>query len=314
MPPARVLATGLNVVDILVRLPHAVRPGDKHPVDDLVVQGGGPACNAACIVASLGFPTAFLARMGHDTLSEIARSELRRCGVLETRLIDDPDARPAVSVIEIDPATGERTIFYNLKGYRPLAAADITDDRFGAPDLVLVDGYEPLAAREMLRRARLAGVPSVLDLESGPPEALLDLIALGTDVILPRAAAAHCTGRPDPQHALRDLAPKSPATLVVTDGPRGCWALAQGALLHQPAFPAHAVDTTGCGDAFHGAYAAARLLNWPLPLRLEFAALIASRVAAHHGGRAYLPTRASLLASDLAPLSPALRHALQDLP
>ena len=137
-------------------------------------------------------------------------------------------ALAAVSVIEVDPTTGERTIFYNLKGYRPLAPADITDQRFGAPDLVLVDGYEPLAAREMLRRARLAARPSVLDLESGPPDALLDLIALGTDVILPRAAAAHCTGLAAPDDALRDLAKRSPATLVVTDGVRGCWALADG--------------------------------------------------------------------------------------
>lgn len=314
MPPARVLATGLNVVDILVRLPHAVRPGDKHPVDDLVVQGGGPAGNAACITASLGIPTAFLARMGRDTLSDLARAELRRCGVLDTHLIDDPHARPAVSVIEVDPRTAERTIFYNLSGYRPLAPGDITDERFGAPDLILVDGYEPLAAREMLRRARLASCPSVLDLESGPPDALLELIAMGTDVILPRAAAAHCTGRADPEPALRRLAELSAATLVVTDGPRGCWALADGALLHQPAFPAHALDTTGCGDAFHGAYAAARLFRWPLPLRLEFAALVASRVAARCGGRAYLPTPDSLRTSDLSPFSPALRQAIKDLP
>ena len=44
---------------------------------------------------------------------------------------------------------------------------------------------------------------------------------------------------------------------MVTCGEDGCWFHAQGWLLprHHPAFKVEVVDTTGCGDVFHGAYA-----------------------------------------------------------
>ena len=57
-----VLVTGLNIVDILVRLPEKVQSGEKHEVRDLLIQGGAPAGNAACLLASLGWRTGFIAR------------------------------------------------------------------------------------------------------------------------------------------------------------------------------------------------------------------------------------------------------------
>jgi sugar/nucleoside kinase (ribokinase family) len=135
---------------------------------------------------------------------------------------------------------------------------------------------------------------------------------LGTHAILPLAAAARLTGESLPEAALRSLASWTNAQLVVTDGLRGAWALTPGGVLHQPAFPVQTIDTTGCGDAFHGAYASALLDGWPLPLRLEFAAFIASRVALRMGGRTDLPTAASLLTDDVSPLSPDLRERIRD--
>jgi sugar/nucleoside kinase (ribokinase family) len=313
MPVPRLLAVGLNVVDILVQMPAEVRHGDKHPVDHLVVQGGGPAGNAACTAAALGVPTAIAARMGTDTLSAIARAELARCGVGAGALIEDPGARPAVSVIQIDPATGERTIFYNTSGYRPLRPGDLSPERFGRPELVIVDAYDPAGARMALERAREVGAASVLDLEAGPAEELWGLLGLGTDAVLPRAAAERLTGVRGAGPAARELALRVP-TAVVTDGARGSWGVSGETSWHQPAFPAAVVDTTGCGDAYHGAYAVGRLLGWPLAVRMEFAAFIAARVAGAFGGRADPLTPAGIRGMDLSGLSPALVLALRDLP
>ena len=63
------------------------------------------------------------------------------------------------------------------------------------------------------------------------------------------------------------------ATCVVTAGAQGCWYTTQESgdeLYHVPACVVQVVDTTGCGNIFHGAYAgqprpAARA--WRVPWR-----------------------------------------------
>ncbi|MFQ3670261.1 MAG: PfkB family carbohydrate kinase [Verrucomicrobiia bacterium] len=288
--PVEVLVTGLNVVDVLVRLPEAVQHGGKHEVEDLVIQGGAPAGNAASVLAALGHKVGFVARMGSDTLSGIARAEFARHGVLADYFIEDQEASPAVAVVEIDPVSGERTVFYSLRGYRSLKASDVPRAAVASSRLVLVDGYELEAAVTMLEAAREAGVSSVVDIEAGEPELLKSVLELGEHLILPLEAGRRLTGRHEPGEVLRALSCLGPGQFIVTDGVRGSWGHTASGVIHQEAIAARVVDTTGCGDAYHGGYASALLDGLDLVGRMRFAATIAARVAEGLGGRANLPS------------------------
>jgi sugar/nucleoside kinase (ribokinase family) len=309
--PVEVLVTGLNIVDVLVRLPEKILPGEKHEVRDLLVQGGAPAGNAASLLAALGWRTGFIARMGHNTLSDIARVELTRHGVREDFFIHDPEALPGVALVEIDPRTGERTVFYTLNGYHSLTRADIPVGAVKRARLILVDGYQTDAALAMLEAAHGTDCRSVIDIEAGEPEVSRKLIELATDVILPLGAAKKLSGEDEPVAALKKLNAWTRAQLIVTDGVHGSWAWVNGEARHQPAFTVDAVDTTGCGDAYHGAYASALLDGLPLPLRMEFASWVAAQVARKLGGRSNFPTRAAMRRADLSMLSPELKKRLQ---
>ncbi len=317
MPPATppafdAVCIGLNVVDILVRLPNEVHRGEKHEVSDLLVQGGAPAGNAACVLAALGARTGFLGHFGRNTLSQVARDELTQRGVRADFFIETTDARPGVATVEID-ASGDRTVFYNLNGYRRVSSTDVPADLAVRTRLVLVDGYETEGALVALEQARAAGTLSVLDLEAGDPAILRRLLALGTDAILPLGGARQLTGKTEPADVLHELGSATAAQLVVTDGAAGCWALTPDGVIHQPAFSINPLDTTGCGDAFHGAYAFALLAGWALPQRLEFSAYIASRVALNLGGRSALPTCDMLRREESSLFTTALRRSLTDL-
>jgi len=63
-----------------------------------------------------------------------------------------------------------------------------------------------------------------------------------------------------------------------------------GAPRRMPAFQVDVIDTTGAGDAFHGALAFALMKGWD-PLRcFEFASAVAALNCTKLGGRTGLPT------------------------
>ena len=51
------------------------------------------------------------------------------------------------------------------------------------------------------------------------------------------------------------------------------------------------MDTTGCGDVFHGAYAAALSEGLDLAARIRLASATAALSATHSGGQAGIPAR-----------------------
>ena len=310
MPQFDVIGVGVNVVDILVQLPSHVEIGGKQKVAHLTIQGGGPAGTGSCVCAALGWRTAFVAQFGDNMLSQVARLEFETRGILPDLFLENPQARPCAANVHIDPHTAERTIFYTREGYQYLKPADVPVEVMKTARVLLVDGYEPEAARMALEAVQGTPCRSVLDVEQGDADELLYLIALATDVILPIATARMLTGKNSPEDVLRGLSRKTNGQLVVTDGIRGSWALTPEDIIHQPAFPVNAVDTNGCGDVFHGAYTAGMLAEMPLAVRLEFSAWLASLTACFVGGRTGIPRQKELASLDQSRLSSMLKHYL----
>ncbi|MDG3086223.1 PfkB family carbohydrate kinase [Vibrio hannami] len=284
-----VIVSGLNVVDLLVTLPESYTMGRKHEVDNIIIQGGAPAGNGASGMATLGLKTAFLGFLGNNAQSEIARTELNRCGVDTSLMLVDVKSVPATALVEVD-AEGERTVFYTTKGYRALQPMDIRPEWFEGVRLVYVDGYDIEGNLALLEMAKERGIPSVVDMEAGDLNQLKNMLKLGSHVILPLEAAQSISGKEDPEQTLHALQKMTEAQLVVTDGSNGSWALSGDVIVHQSCFKVSVVDTTGCGDAYHAAYSYALLQDYPLARRMEFASAFAAIVATYFGGRTYFPS------------------------
>ena len=80
-------------------------------------------------------------------------------------------------------------------------------------------------------------------------------------------------------------------------GEEGCWYASDREptiCYHQPALRVEVVDTIGCGDVFHGAYAAALVRGQTVPEAVRFASVAASLKATRHGGQAGIPTLAAV--------------------
>lgn len=112
--------------------------------------------------------------------------------------------------------------------------------------------------------------------------------------------ARRLTGRADALEAAEALTTGTGvATAIVTRGPRGAVAAAAGAptATQVDAIPAVAIDTTGAGDTFTGAYVWADLNGWDMHERLTFACVAAALSVQCAAGVPGVPSRARLLAT-----------------
>jgi sulfofructose kinase len=94
----------------------------------------------------------------------------------------------------------------------------------------------------------------------------------------------------------RRLREVGPQVVVVTEGEQGCWCVSSDGDLHVRAYPVQAVDTTGAGDVFHGAFLFALARGWDLRRSLQVASATAALKCRALGGRAGVPRLDEVLA------------------
>ncbi|MEU5049350.1 PfkB family carbohydrate kinase [Streptomyces sp. NPDC021096] len=230
---------------------------------------GGAGANAACWAAHSGArDVRILARVGADAAEGHERA-LRAAGV-RPYLVVDPEV-PTGTVVCLVGADGERTFLTDSGAVLRLSTADWSDDLLAGVGHLHVSGYLLFAdasralARLAMEAARARSVPVSVDPASAGfiarfgVDRFLAAVA-GADVLLPsHDEAALLSGLAEPADAAAALSRRFPL-VVSTQGSGGAVVAASGAVVAKvPAEPATPVDTTGAGDAFTGAFLAARL-------------------------------------------------------
>ena len=188
-------------------------------------------------------------------------------------------------------------MFYDLTGAIHVACGWPAEDVIRGSRVLFVDHLGVERMIDAARVARGAGIGVVADFEADAGQPFQELVGLVDHLILSEDFAQAWTGCDNPSQAAQLLWKADRETVVVTCGRQGCWYIgrdAPGQPRFQPAFRVHEVDTTGCGDVFHGAYAAALARGWGLPSRIEYAAAVAALKATRSGGQTGIPTHATV--------------------
>jgi sulfofructose kinase len=285
-----VVGLGLCVVDRLFVVERFDLEAPRLRYSQALVSSGGMVGNALAQAARLGCETHVLSALGDDADGRLVRRELRQAGVRTRRLVLSPRLPTTTCVVLVRRRGGERRFL--VPDRRALEARAPTFDLslLDARSVLLVDGHFPAQARRALRRARRVGALVVADLHRPTPENL----TLLDDVDHAVVAAEFCAdwGVPDPRQALRRLAERTRGAPVVTLGHAGGLYLEGGRVRRYRTPRVRVVDTTGAGDAFHGALAAG--LAWGLALRdaLALGAHAAALNCTALGGHGRLLTRA----------------------
>jgi sugar/nucleoside kinase (ribokinase family) len=286
-PKFDLLALGAVAVDDLFYIGSYPGPDEKTPVLRRERHCGGMSAIAAIAASRLGCKCAYAGVLGRDELSDFAIGQMRREGVNIRHLARRAGVRVIHSIIIIDSKAGTRNIFYDLRGVLGAARDWPPAEAIRSARVLFVDWFSVPGMIRAARLAREAGIPVVADFEQNGLPGFATLLPLADHLIISETFAAKFTGLSDPRRAVVKLWTGQQQLAAVTCGANGCFFVTAdnpSAARHQPAFKVKAVDTTGCGDVFHGAYAAALARGLSAPDRIRFAAAAAALKAGKSGG------------------------------
>lgn len=302
MSPLDLLCIGHASYDLIFAVDHHPDADEKMFAENLLGAGGGPAANAAVTAARLGFRAGFAGYLGNDVYGDAHLQELLADAV-ECSLIKRDASPTPLSAILVKP-DGKRALI-NYKGATRALPSNSIDFSQVSCKVALFDGHEPHLALDFIAQAVHRSTPTVLDAGSlhDGTKALMNHM---TYLVASEKFALQLAGNiPD---ALQDLAERAPV-VVITLGEHGLVWRRGGENGRMAAPPVNAIDTTGAGDAFHGAFAAAIAAGSDWQTTLRYASAAGGLCCAKIGARSGLPTaheHRSLLNHWLAPESQAL--------
>jgi sulfofructose kinase len=280
-----VLAIGVAAVDDLLYVSSYPPSNVKVSVTARERHGGGPACTAIATVGTLEGRSAYCARLGTDDLSVYIERLLQQCHVDTTHIIRDSEAAPYHSSIVVD-LHGNRNVFYDASMFKPITCDSLADSLILSAELILLDHVAEPALTEIAKKIRTLGIPILGDIEGHSESALL-LANLVDHLVVPLDFARWASNSVDPADACAYLSQTRRTTTVITAGSDGCYYTSgtDSAITHFPAFKVETLDTNGCGDTFHGAFALAMALNFSLDHAITFASAAAAVKASGGSGR-----------------------------
>ena len=282
-----VLCVGYACMDINFHAPHHPASDEKVRASSMHNCGGGPASNAAVAIARLGGCAAFAGYLGNDAFGEAHLREFAQDGV-QSQCIYRGEGPTPVAAVTIKP-NGERSIV----DYRA-PSAQVPEDSITLAELparvLLVDGHQPLLSAKLVDEARSLGIPSVLDAGSINDGTMI-LYNKVDYLITSEKFACQFSGEDNPRTALAALDGAAPF-IAVTWGADGVYWQDDEGQHHMPAFDIEAVDTTGAGDAFHGAFALGLAEKLDLKSNLRRACATAALTCLKVGARSALPNKA----------------------
>lgn len=287
------ICVGVSVLDRIWRVAGLPLPAGKQVTGEYLETGGGVAATAAVAIARLGNACAYWGRVGDDPSGETVVAELAREGLDVSGVRRVPGARTTQSAILVAPG-GERSIVAYFDPALDPDPAFLPLERVATARGVLADTRWNPGSLRALVEARHAGVPSVLDIEPGPREANAALCGLAGHKVFSEPGLAAYAGRDDPESALEEVHREHGGVVAVTLGERGVLLRTAAGVAHVPAPRVEAVDTTGAGDAFHGAYLVGVVETGDPLAAARFACAVAALKCTRLGGRAGLPSRAEV--------------------
>ena len=286
-----------DVVGIGASLDDMIMAADTFPTEDKKVridtvfhQCGGPCATALAAVGRLGVSCAYLGTLSDDGLAQNMRREFDLYHVDHSHTVLKAGAASPFSVIITAADKATRTVLWNRGTLPSPTPGEIPADLIRRAKVLHLDGNHIGAALSAAKLAKDSGVKVSIDagkLYDGVDE----LVNYVDWFVASKDFSREYTGLDDPYEAARVMIERTGAEYaVITMGNRGGLHYDGKEFGEYPIFDVPVVDSTGCGDVFHGAFITAMLRGLPLHDACVFSSAVSSLKCTKPGGRSGIPT------------------------
>lgn len=288
--------TGLGslAVDFIGSIERWPSAGTKNGLKKFDVYDGGLTGTALTTVARLGGRAAYIGKRGSSEMAERSIKALEKEGVDLSMTSFDPESEPIIAMVFSSPGQKERNIFFQKENLKFPFPHEISDKNwFKKTEVFFTDHVSGEAGVKVAKVAIDAGVNVVVDIER-MQDNVNGLLSNASHIIVGEKFAREYSGSASFSDQVKSLKKKDFQIIIVTRGENGCNFAINGSKVNVPGFQVEVMDTTGCGDVFHGAYAFALARGYSSERSAVMANAAAAIKAGHMGGRPGIPTKEKL--------------------
>lgn len=295
----KVVCVGHSTYDTTLPMDNYPEENVKYRIKEHIECGGGPASNGAYLLAKWGMDTAIASIVGDDFYGQRVIEDFTKIGADTTYLEVKEGHMTSSSFIIANQSNGSRTIITSKKDPIRKLSQDINIHA----DVILIDGEHPETAHEVLDKNPNA--ISVLD--AGRLND--DTRALGKKVTYLVCAKDFAENFVEEEidstnieqltRIHTKLVEYFNTNVIITLEATGSFTIIDGVYQIIPSIKVKAIDSTGAGDIFHGAFTYFIANNYPLYDAIRLASITGGISVTRIGSRFSIPDLEEVLNYDI---------------
>ncbi|MEG0994941.1 MAG: PfkB family carbohydrate kinase [Bacilli bacterium] len=252
--------------------------------------GGGPSATAAYLLGKWGMETYFVGAVGNDYYGHKIINEFNSLAMSLKYIEVVDDARTSTSYILANTEKGSRTIMSSRDPNLLYHGSSISLK----PDVIMIDGEELAISKQVL----LANKDAISVMDAGKYRRSTFILGplvtyficskdFAEDFLKVKIDSSNQRQLCSVYHRLYEV---FKTNIVVTLEEEGCLAKIDDKLKLIPSIKVKAIDSTGAGDIFHGAFTYFIANHIPYEASLRFANITAAISVTRMGSRFSIPS------------------------
>lgn len=286
----KAVCVGHSTYDITIPMDHYPIENTKYRISNKIECGGGPASNGAYLLAKWGIDTTIASVVGDDYYGEKVIEDFQKIGANCKYIEKKENHSTSSSYIIANTSNGSRTILSAKKDPIRKLSQEVKEQA----DLILIDGEHPETAKEVLENNKDA--ISVLDAGRLNDDTKI-LGKMVTYLVCSHDFAEEFTKK---KTDIRDfntlieiydaLKKYFKTNIIITLEANGSFTEIDGKYKIIPSIVVKALDSTGAGDIFHGAFAYFIAKGYPLEEAIKYASITGAISVTRIGSRFSIPS------------------------
>lgn len=296
----KVVCVGHSTFDTTLPMKEYPTENIKYRLDHHIECGGGPASNGAYLLAKWGMDTSIASVVGDDYYGECVINDFQKVGADITYLEKMPNHMTTSSYIIANMSNGSRTILSS----KDEAVRKLSKEVNVHADVILIDGEHPETAHEVLDN----NPDAISVIDAGRLND--DTIALSkkvTYLVCSKDFAEEFTNKKIDVNDVnsidvvyRELKDYFKNTVVITLEATGSYTEIDGVAQIIPSITVKALDSTGAGDIFHGAFTYFISNGYSLFDTIKFSSITSAISVTRIGSRFSIPLLDEVINYDTA--------------